>query len=138
MELQTKRVLLRIGGGISILFMVFHAAFYWLFNWAQALQVLSVSDRGILLTFNLIGILLLGYSVVVTLGFTKQLLENTVGKSILLFFSGFYLVRIFSEVAYFGFEGGKSVLITILCLVPMLCFSLPVFIQSKQPKNLNP
>ena len=132
MKLQTKRILLRIGGGISIIFMVFHASFNWLFNWSQALQVLSASDRGILLTFNLIGVLMLFYSVVVTLRFTHQLLENAVGSSILLFFSGFYLVRIFSEVAFFGFAGAKSVFIIGICLVPIVCFSLPVFIKSKE------
>jgi len=98
MKTQTKILLIRIAGVISILFTLFHAGFYWIFNWSKTLTVMNPTDRGILLTFNLICILLLLYSVILSLGFARQLIETTVGKSLLLFFTLFYLVRIISEV----------------------------------------
>jgi hypothetical protein len=131
MKTQTKILLIRIAGIISILFTLFHAGFYWLFKWSQTLTIMNPTDRGILLTFNLIGIILLLYSVILSLGFARQLIETTVGKSLLLFFTVFYVVRIFSEVAYFGFRIPGSIMIITICLIPAICFSLPVFIKSK-------
>jgi hypothetical protein len=131
MKTQTKILLIRIAGIISILFTLFHAGFYWLFKWSQTLTVMNPPDRGILLTFNLIGIILLLYSVILSLGFARQLTETVVGKSLLLFFTVFYVVRIFSEVAYFGFRIPGSIMIITICLIPAICFSLPVFIKSK-------
>jgi hypothetical protein len=40
-------------------------------------------------------------------------------------------VRIFSEFAYFGFTMPGSFIIIGVCLVPAICFSLPVFLKSK-------
>jgi hypothetical protein len=131
MKTQTKLLSIRIAGIFSIIFTLFHAGFYWLFKWSQALSVLNASDRGILLTFNLICILLLLYSVILSLGYTRQLIETVAGKSILLFFTTFYLVRIFSEFAYFGFQMPSSIFIIAICLIPAVCFGLPVFVKSK-------
>jgi hypothetical protein len=131
MKKQTKILLIRIAGVISILFTLFHAGFYWIFKWSQTLSVMNPIDKGILLTFNLISILLLLYSVVLSLGFARQLIETIVGKSLLLFFTIFYVVRIYSEVAYFGFRIPGSIMIISVCLIPAICFSLPVFLKSK-------
>ena len=131
MKKQTKILLIRIAGVVSILFTLFHAGFYWIFKWSQTLTVMNPTDRGILLTFNLIGVILLLYSVILSLGFARHLIETTVGKSLLLFFTLFYLVRIFSEVAYFGFHIPGSLVIVAMCLIPAICFSLPVFSKSK-------
>jgi len=131
MKTQTKLLLIRIAGMVSILFTLFHAGFYWIFKWSQTLTVMNPTDRGILLTFNLIGVLLLLYSVVMSLGYTRQMVETSTGKSLLLFFTAFYLVRIFSEFAYFGFRSPSSVIILAMCLLPAICFSLPVFMKSK-------
>jgi len=131
MKTQTKILLIRIAGVVSILFTLFHAGFYWIFKWSQTLTVMNPTDRGILLTFNLVGIILLLYSVILSLGFARQLIETTVGKSLLLFFTLFYLVRIFSEVAYFGFRIPGSIMIISVCLIPVICFGVPVFLKSK-------
>jgi len=131
MKTQTKLLLIHIAGVFSILFTLFHAGFYWIFNWSKTLIVMNPIDKAILLTFNLIGILLLLYSVILSLGFARQLIETTVGKSLLLFFTLFYVVRIFSEFAYFGFRMPGSIVIIVMCLIPAVCFSLPAFLKSK-------
>ena len=131
MKTQTKLLLIRIAGVVSILFTLFHAGFYWIFKWAETLTVMNPTDRGILLTFNLICILLLIYSVILALGFTHQLIETVAGKSILLFFTLFYLVRIVCEFVYFGFQMPSSIFIIAICLLPALCFVLPALTKSK-------
>jgi hypothetical protein len=131
MKTQIKRLLLRIAGVFSILFTLFHAGFYWMFKWAETLSVLNPTDRAILLTFNLICILLLMYSVILALGLTRQLIETVIGKSLLLFFTTFYLVRIIAEFVYFRFQMPNSILIIAICLIPAVCFGLPVLIKTK-------
>lgn len=131
MKAKTKLLLIRIAGVVSILFTLFHAGFYWIFKWSETLSVLNTSDRGILLTFNLICILLLLYSVILSLVFTRHLIETVAGKSILLFFTAFYLVRIYCEFPYFGFRMPGSIIIIAICLIPAVCFGLPVFVKSK-------
>jgi len=131
MKTQTKILLIRIAGVVSILFTLFHASFYWIFNWAETLTVMNPIDRAILLTFNLICILLLLYSVILALGFTRQLIETTVGKSLLLFFTLFYAIRIFSEFAFFIHEMPLPLVIIVMCLIPAICYSLPAFLKSK-------
>jgi hypothetical protein len=68
--------------------------------------------------------MLLLWSVVASLAFPRKLLDNVAGKSILLFFTAFYMVRIFGEFAYFGFHMPQSLFIIALCLVPMIGFGL--------------
>lgn len=131
MRTQTKLLLIRIAGVISILFTLFHSGFYWIFKWSQTLTVMNPTDRGILLTFNLIGILVLLFSVIMSLAYTRQLIETVTGKSLLLFFVAFYVVRIFSEFAYFGFHVPGSIIIITICFIPAICFGFPVFARSK-------
>lgn len=131
MKTQTKILLIRIAGVLSILFTLFHSAFYWIFKWSLTLGTMNPTDHAIMLTFNLICVLLLLYSVILSFGFARQLIETAVGKSLLLFFSVFYVVRIFSEFVYFGFRMPASVMIIAICLIPAVCFSLPVFFKSK-------
>lgn len=131
MKTQNKMLFIRIGGALSILFTIFHSAFYWMFKWNETLTVMTTFDRAILLTFNLICILLLLYSVILSLGFTRKLIETTIGKSLLLFFTLFYLLRIVCEFTYFGFMMPSSIIIIAICLIPALSFGLPAIIKSK-------
>lgn len=131
MKTQTKLLLIRLAGIVSIFFTAFHAGFYWIFNWSQTLSIMNATDRGIMLTFNLICILLLAYSVVLTLGFTRYLIEEKTGKAWLIFFSSFYILRIISEFVFFGFSMPGSILIIAMCLLPAVCFALPVFYKTK-------
>ena len=130
MKTQTKILLIRIAGVLSILFTLFHAGFYWMFKWSQDLAVLQPVNRAILLTLNVVGILLLVYSVIMSLGYPRQLVQTVAGKSLLLFFTCFYLVRIACEFIYFGFRMPSSLMIITICLIPAICFGLPVFVKS--------
>jgi len=131
MKTQTKLLFIRIAGVLSVIFALFHTAFYWIFKWAQDLNTLNPANKAILLTFNIIVILLLIYSVVLSFGYTQQLIQTTIGKSLLLFFSGFYMARIVCEFVYFGFRMPTSIMVIAICLIPAICFSLPVFFKSK-------
>jgi hypothetical protein len=134
MKTQTKLLLIRIAGVLSVIFTLFHTAFYWIFKWSQTLTVLHPTNKAILLTLNVCGILLLLYSVIMSLGHTRQLIETTIGKSLLLFFASFYLVRILCEIAFFGFKMPSSLIIITICLIPAICFALPALLKADSKK----
>ena len=125
MKTKTQNRLIQTGGIISGLFLILHIGFYWIFKWESTLQVMNHEDRSILLTLNLVGILFLIYCTGITLIMPEKLIQSTAGKSILLFFASFYLLRIAAEFLYFGFRFPTSVAAIVLCLAPAICFGFP-------------
>jgi hypothetical protein len=129
--MKTSVISLRIAGIICLLFVLFHFAFYKIFNWENALNCISHSDRSIMLTYHYISILILSFMSIVSLFQSKQIIESKIKVSVLLLFSCFYLIRIITEFSLFGYKGLPSVVILIMCLIPLVLFSIPIFLTSK-------
>ncbi len=124
MKTENKNKLIRTGGVFSGLFLILHIAFYWIFNWEKTLEVMNQTDKPIMLTLNLVGILFLIYATSVSFLLTKQLPQTSAGRSVLLFFASFYLLRIAAEFIYFGFVVPDSIVAIPLCLIPAACYAL--------------
>ncbi len=132
MKTENKNKLVRTGGIFSGLFLILHIGFYWLFRWEQTLQVMNPTDRAILLTLNLVGILFLVYATTVSFLQASQLPRTPVGRSVLVLFASFYLLRVVAEIVFFGFVVPKSILAIVLCLIPAACYALAAV---PQPEN---
>lgn len=124
-------VFLRIAGSISLLFMLFHLAFYQLFDWQHSLSCPSQMNRSIILTYHYISILILGFMGIVPLFQTKTLLNSPLKYSVLGLFGLFYLIRIITEFTLFGLSGIQSLIILTMCAIPMILFTIPIFYKSK-------
>jgi len=129
MKTENRNQFIRTGGVFSGLFLMLHIGFYWIFKWEQTLQVMNPTDKAIMLTLNLVGILFLIYTTGVSFLLTKQLSETITGRSILLFIASFYLLRIVSEFFLFGFVVPKSIIAVLLCLIPAVCYGLAAFLK---------
>jgi hypothetical protein len=127
--MKLSLILLRIAGAICILFMVFHAFFHKMFDWPNSLSCLDVTNRGIMLTYHYISILIIGFMAVVGLFQAEALLKSPIKYSVLSMFSLFYLIRIITEFTLFGISAASPV-IFIMCAVPMIFFALPIFINT--------
>jgi hypothetical protein len=132
--MKNNIIFLRIAGSISLLFMLFHLAFYRLFNWEHSLECLSQSDRSILITYHYISILILGFMGIVPLLQTKTLLNSPLKYSVLTMFGLFYLIRIVTEFTLFGLNKISSPIILIMCILPMILYILPL-LSAHQTKN---
>lgn len=121
-----NNTLLKIAGALNLFFLLFHLPFYWMFGWDHTLSSLSDDNRNILLTFNVIGILILFYFTFILLKHTKTILTNILGKLFLVLVAAFYAIRIFAEFYFWSFKGMQSVIIVILCAIPALCCLLPL------------
>jgi len=122
-------VLIRIAGVLSLLFLVFHTLFHRMFDWPNSLSCLDVNNRAILLTYHYISILIFSFMSVISLFQVSELLKSKVKYSVLGMFSLFFLIRIITEFTLFGI-GPESLIILIVCAIPMICFALPIFIKT--------
>jgi hypothetical protein len=132
MKTENRNKLIRTGGIFSGLFLMLHIGFYWIFRWGQTLQVMNPTDKAILLTLNLVGILFLIYTTSVSFLLTNQLHQTPAGRSVLLFFASFYLLRIVAEFIFFGFVAPGSIVAVLLCLIPAVCYGLAAL---PEPRN---
>lgn len=131
MKTENRNKLVRIGGVFSALFLALHISFYWIFHWEQTLRVMSPTDKAIMLTLNLVGILFLIYATGVSFLLTNQLPQTSSGRSVLLFFSSFYLLRILAEFFLFGFVIPKSIVAILLCTIPAVCYGKAALLKSE-------
>jgi hypothetical protein len=130
--MKTRIIFLRIAGAISIFFMLFHLAFFKLFDWGNTLSCLSLENLSILWTYHYISILMTGFMGMVPFIHAKLLLKSSLKYSLLSFFSLFYLIRIVTEFTLFGFSWPQSPIIIAMCAIPMFFFALPLFYKLEQ------
>ena len=119
---KSKRISMTIAGGISLLFLVFHVLFSQLFNWKETLTCLNLTNWAIFQTFSLVAILMVGTITYFTFRHPAELAETSLGKSLLVVFSLFYLIRIVAQFIFFGFQGIGAFIIVVLCLTPALIY----------------
>ncbi len=119
---------LKIAGGFSFFFFLFHIPFYWVFNWKESLSCLSADNWAIVMCFNIITITLLFFMAYVSLIQAADIIGTQLGKSFLAFSTGFYLFRIAAEFIFFD-EPNRiiSAVILLLCLIPAVTYSIPLF-----------
>jgi hypothetical protein len=119
---KSKRISMTIAGGISLLFLVFHALFFQLFNWKETLTCLNHNDWSIFQTFNLVAILMVGMITYFTFRHPTELAVTPLGRSLLVVFGLFYLIRAIAQFIFFGFQGGGSLIIVALFLISALIY----------------
>ena len=119
--------MLRVAGSISLLFMLFHFAFFKMLDWQHTLSCLSQVNRSILLTYHYISILITGFMGIIPLFQAKALLNSPLKYSILSMFGLFYLIRIVTEFTLFAKVNNPSPVILVMCAIPLIIYSLPLF-----------
>ncbi len=92
-----NKLLLRIGGIINALFLLFHLWLGWsIWHWPQ----LAAGLRGLLETFNVGSALLVGFIVYASLGLTAELLGTKLGRSVCWLVILLYGTRAASEFVF--------------------------------------
>lgn len=128
-------VLIKIAGGITAFFSVFHLSFYWLFHWKDKLSCLDTDTWAIFHTFNYGMNMMFILFALVSLFMTRKLLSESLGKVLLAFMSSIYLMRIVSEFVLWKCQQATSLVIILLCLIPAVLYLLPLFSRHSKLKN---
>ncbi len=121
---KTIKIMMVVSGVISLLFSVFHVLFFKLFNWAETLACLDHANWATFQTFNLVAILMVVAITYFSFRYPGELIETSLGKSLSVVFGLFYLIRVVAEFVFFGYDGVRSIVILVLCLVPALTYFL--------------
>jgi uncharacterized protein YhhL (DUF1145 family) len=117
------RVSLFVAGGVSAFFTVFHGLmFYALLSNQNLVSPDPMMIRALLQTFNSVTLLMVAAMAYFSFRYPDELVRTSIGKSLLVVFGVFYLIRIASEFVFFGYSGVGSLVMIILCLLPALSY----------------
>ncbi len=117
------RVSLFVAGGVSAFFAVFHGLMsYSLASNPGLISPDPMGIRALLQTFNSVTLWMVAAMACFSFRYPEELARTRIGKSLLVVFGIFYLIRIASEFVFFGYSGAGSLVIIILCLLPALSY----------------
>jgi len=127
---MSRKMILYIGAFILFVFALFHIAFWEMFNWKEELLKVSLETAGILKILNLASVYLLLFSAGMVIFISLKKINDFLSKAILIFISGYFLLRIVAGYIYFGWSVSEFI-IWLLCLVSSSIFVLAAFMKEK-------
>ncbi len=120
-----SKILLICAGSMGILFSIVHMLFWKMLNWNRELMALGPENRTVMELLNIAVIYFLLASAGVTFFMARRDVYGSIEKVMMVFFAGFYVVRIFSGMVVVGFFP-EEFMIWVLCLVPIFCYIVPL------------
>ncbi len=129
------RVSLFVAGGVSAFFTIIHCLMgYGLLSNQNLVSPDPMMIQALLQTFNSVCILMVAAMAYFSFRYPDELVTTSIGKSLLIVFGIFYLIRTAAEFIFFGYSGVGSLVIIVLCLVPALSY-LSAAISTSQRKE---
>jgi hypothetical protein len=126
MSEETAITLIKIGGGATTGWLIFHLLFWRLFGWRRQLRKLDLVNGGIMQVLNLCLSLVFLIFAIISLWFAEELLRTALGQVMLAGMSVFWLLRLIEQPVFFGFSKASTVfsllfiLMTALYAAPLL------------------
>jgi len=132
---MNRKVLLYVGAFINILFAMLHLAFWEMFNWKEELRLVSNETSGVLQILTIASIYMLVFFAGIIFFIAVKNKSDIISNAMLLFISGYFLIRIITGYFYFGFSIAELI-IWIVCLVTASIFIYSVFfVKNGSQKN---
>ena len=116
-----RKILLYIGGSITLCFSFLHLSFWKIGNWQEELLKISPDNKGILQMLNVVSIYTLLFAAFVSFYLAKKSEFTFIEKILIIFISGYYLLRVAFGIPFFGFSIEEAV-IWIACFIVAFCF----------------
>ncbi len=117
--------LLVIGGAVVFAFFIFHLFFWKIFDWKRDLKSLTPVNRAIMQVLNLclsFVFLLIAY---ISIFHKDELLNTSLGKTMLLGISIFWLLRALEQIMFFGLKSGVSIAFFVVFLAGSALYLIP-------------
>jgi len=112
-------------GMLSILIAVSHLMFWRMFDWGPELGRMSPVNGGILQMLNVAAAYYLVFSAGITFYIARSDEFSKLGRIILVFFAGYYILRIVFGYLFFGFSTEELVRWIVLC-AGAACYLVPL------------
>ncbi len=104
---------------------VFHVLFWRIFKWPETLAPLNRVDRATTQVLNISITFIFAIFAYISLAHTDELLNTTLGKSILILISIFWLFRTGQQIVFYDMRHKVSIGLTIYFLVGALLYGIP-------------
>lgn len=123
-------IIIFVGGVFNLGFVVYHTMFWRLFRWKEDLASLRRINREVMQVLNLCLTFVFLVMAYVSFFHTSELIQTSLGKTLLIAFSLFWFLRMIEQVVFFGIKNKMSVAFTLVFLLGSVIYLLPV-LQAK-------
>jgi len=121
------KTLIIIGGFVWLGFFVFHLFFWKLFDWKQDLGSLTPLNKSVMQVLNLsLMVVFLVFSYV-SIFHADEILNTSLGKSILVGIASFGLLRAIQQVVFFDLKVLASKIFLFVILGATVLYLIPLF-----------
>jgi hypothetical protein len=131
---MNRKVILYVGAFIVFIFALFHLVFWEMFNWNEELKKVTIGTAGVLQILNITSVYVLLFSAAVTVYIAVKNRSDFLSNILLLFVSGYFLLRIITGYYFFGWTIGEFI-IWLLCLATASLFGFAAFTKGKNVKS---
>jgi len=122
--MRSKR-LVQIGGAINFLFVVFHLAFWKIFDWPQGLASLSIDNRAIMQVFNVQTAYVLAVFAALSFAAPDTISTTKLGRSIGLAIAGFWIIRAANQAVFWSMSVAASWVLVAIFLGTAILYVVP-------------
>ena len=120
--------LIIIGGIYCLAFVIFHLTFWKLFNWREDLASLTFINRAVMQVLNIsltVAFFIFGY---ISLFHVQELQTTSLGRSLLLLISIFWLLRAIQQIIFFGLKNRLSLIFFLVFMAGFAIYLIPSII----------
>lgn len=121
---MSSSTLLRIAGVLCLLFTIFHLAFPFIPQWDYSLNAMHPEMKYIFISLHYGIIVLLAGTGLISTFQPVGIITSQIKVSILMLFSSLFIIRIFTEFLCWGFTLSQSIIVLVMCIIPIVCFGM--------------
>ena len=114
-----------VGGVFNLGFAIFHLMFWRLFHWRKDLASLTLINRSVMQILNLCITFVFLVMAYVSFFHRPELVQTSLGKTILVAFSLFWFLRMIEQMVFFGVKTKVSAALTLVFLLGGAVYLVP-------------
>ena len=122
-------IIILFGGVFNLGFAIFHLLFWQIFRWKEDLASLKSTNRFVMQILNLCLIFVFLVMAYVSIFQAAAMISTSLGKSLLMAFSLFWLLRMMEQIIFFGVKNKLSFAFTLVFFVGSIIYALPVLVK---------
>ncbi len=126
---KISSLLIFVAGLHSVGFAIFHIYFWKIFKWKTELLKMTIANRAIIQIFNVLGIFLFFFMAFLCFRYENELLTTPLGKVILGFCAGFWLIRLITQFIFLRVNHKIVHTLSVLFFIGFLLFLLPILLN---------
>ncbi|MCW9013792.1 MAG: hypothetical protein OQL06_08420 [Gammaproteobacteria bacterium] len=119
-------LLIKIGGIYNIILIIFHLLFWRIFNWPEDLQKLTFLNRAIMQVLNISLMFVFAIFSYLSLVHTNELLSTSLGHSLPILMSLFWLARSIQQIIFFKLHHRASVAFFVFFFIGSIIYAVPI------------